>query len=98
MSETRSGGRETGRVEHTDRRADAAEGMGVEWLDMDDVSAQEYNGSVRTVWPQPFARRAGVEHTTRVTPVVHMPTGALVSLPPGVSLDDFLAAVAERKR
>lgn len=58
-----------------------------------DVSAQDYNGSVRTVWPQPWARAAGVGHKTAVTAVVHVSTGAMVSLPPGLSLDEFLSEV-----
>ncbi|GAA0219040.1 hypothetical protein GCM10009000_037560 [Halobacterium noricense] len=37
------------RVEHTDLQADAATGAGMTRFDLEDVSAQEYNGSARTV-------------------------------------------------
>ena len=93
MSETQSVSDErAGRTAHTDRTAEAATETGMTWYEQD-VSAQDYNGSVRTVWPQPWARAAGVGHKTDVTAVVHVPTGAMVSLPPGLSLDEFLATV-----
>jgi len=66
------------------------------WFELEDVSAQNHNGSVRTVWPQPWARKVGVGHKTEVTPVVHVPTGALISLPPGLSLEEFLSVVRNR--
>ena len=95
MSETQSGGDESvGRTEHTDRKAAAARSTGTTWMELDTVSAQEYNGSVRTVWPQPWARNAGVGHCTEVTPVVHVPTGTLISLPPELSLEEFLSMVS----
>lgn len=93
VSENQSGGRETSQREHTDRAADVAEVSDEDYWALDQVSAQEYSGSVRTVWPQPFARRSGIEHTTPVKAVIHMPTGALVSLPPGTTLEEFLEAI-----
>ncbi|WP_435062419.1 hypothetical protein [Halobaculum sp. EA56] len=90
MSETQLGSDDgAGRTAHTDRTAEAAAETGMTWYEQD-VSAQDYNGSVRTVWPQPWARAAGVGHKTAVTAVIHVPTGAMVSLPPGLSLDEFL--------
>jgi len=95
MSETQSVSDEgAGRTAHTDRTAEAATETGMTWYEQD-VSAQDYNGSVRTVWPQPWARASGVGHKTEVTAVVHVPTGAMVSLPPGLSLDEFLSTVRQ---
>jgi hypothetical protein len=62
-------------------------------MELETVSAQDDNGSVRTVWPQPWARNAGVDHCTEVKPVIHVPTGALVTLPPGLSFERFLKSV-----
>jgi hypothetical protein len=58
-------------------------------LELETVSAQDDNGSVRVVWPQPWARRANVSHQTKVVPVIHLPTMAVVMLPPGLSSASF---------
>ncbi|PSQ06116.1 hypothetical protein BRC97_06985 [Halobacteriales archaeon QS_6_71_20] len=96
MSETQSVSDDgVGRSEHTDRAAEAATETGMTWFERD-VSAQDHSGSVRTVWPQPWARAAGVGHKTDVTAAVHIPTGALVSLPPGLSLEEFVSVIRNR--
>ncbi len=72
--------------------ADAAAETGITWYEQD-VSAQDYNGSVRTLWPQPRARATGVGNMTEVTVMVPLRTGAMVSLPPGLSLEDLLTDI-----
>lgn len=99
MSETQSGSddlRSPGRTEHSDRKAAAARATGMQWLELEDKSAQSDGGTIRPAWPQPWARQAGVEHKTDVTPVVHVPTGAVVFLPPELEADEFLASIGEQ--
>lgn len=73
-----------------ERVADAAETESWEFIELDSVEAQDDSGSIRPAWPQPWARRAGVEQSTEVTPVVHVPTGAVLFLPPGTNQSDIL--------
>lgn len=56
---------------------------------LDPKSALSKQGSIYVPYPQPHARRAGIDHTTKVTPVLHAPTGAMIMLPPGVTVDDL---------
>lgn len=94
MSESQSGSDDgVGRTNAADIRGDAIRAAGGAWRVLDDVSAQDDQGTIRPAWPQPWARIAGVEHKTDVTPVVHTATGALVCLPPGMTWEAFCAAV-----
>jgi len=56
---------------------------------LDPKSALNKQGSIYAPFPQPHARRAGVEHQSKVTPVLHAPTGAMIMLPPGVTVEDL---------
>lgn len=80
-------------MEHTDRIAEAAHSTGMTWMKLDEKSVQDDQGTMRPAWPQPWARNAGVGAQTDVTPVAHVPSGAMIYLPPGLSLDTFLGMV-----
>lgn len=54
----------------------------MEWMALDARSVQNDSGSLRPSWPAAWAKRAGVEHRTQVTPVVHVPTGSVIFLAP----------------
>lgn len=92
MSETQSGSDDV-RANPADLRGEAIRAAGGAWRVLDDVSAQNDRGTIRPAWPQPWARIAGVEHKTDVTPVVHTASGALVCLPPGMTWEEFVGAV-----
>ena len=91
MSETQSGQRDSGKRPR-ERIADMAESQSWQWVECDDVLAQGRGGTIRVTWPYPWPQRAGVGQSTRVTPSVHVPTGAVVFLPPGVDLGDVVAS------
>lgn len=63
------------------------------WRELEEKSVQDDQGTMRPAWPQPWARKAGVGAQTNVTPVAHVPSGAMVYLPPGLSLKMFLGMV-----
>lgn len=53
-------------------------------------SAQENNTGIYVSWPQPHARNQGIEQGTDVEVLLHAETGAMIYLPPGCSMTDFL--------
>ena len=53
---------------------------------------QKFSGACYVPFPQPHARNFGLEQSEEVETHIDSRTGALVVLPPGVSLEDVLEA------
>ena len=67
--------------------------MRIKLAECDEVSVQDDSGSLRPAWPKEYARQAEIGLQMRVTPAVHTPTGAVVFLPPRVTLNGSLKMV-----
>lgn len=61
-------------------------------LALGERKAQEHGDGCYVPFPQPHARNFGVEQSSTVDIHIDSRTGALVVLPPDVSLDDVLEA------
>lgn len=61
-------------------------------LALGERKAQEHGDGYYVPFPQPHARHFGIEQSSTVEIHIDSRTGALVVLPPGVSLDDVLEA------
>jgi hypothetical protein len=62
-----------------------------DFIELEDRQAKPDGSAIYVPWPQPHARKAGVDGATGVRPYVH-PSGALLYLPPGVTLGEALQA------